>query len=213
MSDTNVLAKERATAPATLDALAERRAQLPQRQRATNAGSSHTPQHTHQHGRQIPGAPAITASLVTDAQGNLCLQRESAGSMEDGIEGATEGAIESATESDVQSEARCPPEPIAAYAEHLPPLSAGDQVLAISTQVGWVVTARLVADQAHGNGPAWRLLEDGRLAVQCDGGLVLQAGEASIEILADGAVRIDGNEVHTLARGTQRIQGAIIQIN
>lgn len=104
-------------------------------------------------------------------------------------------------------------EDIAAYAEHLPALVAGDQVLAVSTQAGWVVTARLVASQAQSKGPAWRLLDDGRLAVQCDAGLLLQAGDARIEILADGAVRIDGNEVHTLARGTQRIQGAVIQIN
>ncbi len=89
------------------------------------------------------------------------------------------------------------------------PLQEGQRVLAQPTRQGWVITAIL------GGLASPRVQEDeaGRLCLQCDRGIVLQVGDAHIEIDAEGCITVDGKEIHTLASGLQRILGATVQIN
>lgn len=89
------------------------------------------------------------------------------------------------------------------------PLKTQDRVLVQPTPQGWIITSLLAGQQR----PPVALDDEGRLLLQCDKGIRLQVGDAHIDITAEGCITVDGKEVHTLARGLQRILGATVQIN
>lgn len=89
------------------------------------------------------------------------------------------------------------------------PLQCGDKVLVQPTLQGWVITALLEQTATR----PINVDNDGRLVLSCEQGIRLQVGDARIDISADGCITVDGQEVHTLASGLQRILGATVQIN
>jgi hypothetical protein len=98
-----------------------------------------------------------------------------------------------------------------AHAAHVPALVAGDRVIAQSVSNQWIVLARLRGAQ---EGPAVNMREeDGRLVIEASGALVLKCGAASVELTADGKIRVHGKRIVNVAEGPMRLQGSIIELN
>ncbi|MED5387321.1 MAG: hypothetical protein VX793_00600 [Pseudomonadota bacterium] len=105
--------------------------------------------------------------------------------------------------------------PVRHVAETVTTLADGDKVLCLlDDALGVVVTDRIVpmADSA----PATDLiteLENGQLLFDAPRGLILQTGDARIELRPDGCLLLDGQEIHAIADGINRLLGARIELN
>ncbi|SEP10693.1 hypothetical protein [Aquisalimonas asiatica] len=87
-------------------------------------------------------------------------------------------------------------------------LQDGDRVVACPVRGGAVVTVSLTRT-AEGA----RRLPDGRLLVQAAEGVVLQAGEARIELQPDGRLLIHGRNVEHRADQALALQASVVEIN
>lgn len=102
--------------------------------------------------------------------------------------------------------------PVIAHLSEVPPLQEGDSVLVARSEEGVLVQGRL---RREGEKPTRALVEedeDGKLRFEAAGGICLQVGESRIEILADGRIRIDGEEVCTTAAGRVKLRGGSIEL-
>ncbi|MCG8393148.1 MAG: hypothetical protein MI745_08700 [Pseudomonadales bacterium] len=93
-------------------------------------------------------------------------------------------------------------------------LGEGDRVLyLLAPGQGIIVTDRLVAADSLTHAPLIDELDDGRLRFDAPQGLILQAGQARVELRADGTVLLDGREIQAVADGLNRLLGARIELN
>jgi hypothetical protein len=104
-------------------------------------------------------------------------------------------------------------------------LAPGDTVLMgrPANWNGWVVTGALqgraepaparapIADAASGRVEA--RVDGERVVLEGRDEVVLRCGEASIRLRRDGRVEIHGTRVETEALGTNRVKGAVVEIN
>ena len=94
--------------------------------------------------------------------------------------------------------------PVREYAEHLGGLNTGDRVMAIlQDDESCVVTSRLVPPAGPQN----------KLVVDAPQGVVLKAGDALLELRADGTVLINGKNIYSEASGLNQISGARLNLN
>lgn len=89
-------------------------------------------------------------------------------------------------------------------------LEDGGRVVAAPVRGGVIVTAGL---SGPGGDDGVRRLPDGRLLVQAEQGVVLQAGRARIELQPDGRLLIQGREVEHRAEEALALQASLIEIN
>jgi hypothetical protein len=100
---------------------------------------------------------------------------------------------------------------IAGHLHHVDLLHPEDRVLITETDMGWIVCGRL---RTTGATPQPRLEQNnGRLMLEADQVLCLQAGNNRLEIRADGCICLDGDQITSIARGRMRLQGATIELN
>ena len=101
--------------------------------------------------------------------------------------------------------------PVCAHLQHVELLQPQDQVLLVETDQGWIVCGRL---RPPGATPQPRQEQtNGRLTLQADQAVCLQAGDNRLEIQADGAILLDGEQITAIARSRIRLQGATIELN
>ncbi|MFV8835162.1 hypothetical protein ACNSTU_09345 [Aquisalimonas sp. APHAB1-3] len=87
-------------------------------------------------------------------------------------------------------------------------LHDGDRVVACPVRGGAVITLSLTRSPEGA-----RRLPDGRLLVQAAEGVVLQAGEARIELQPDGRLLIHGRNVEHRAEQALALQASLVEIN
>jgi hypothetical protein len=108
---------------------------------------------------------------------------------------------------------------LAAVATHVPSLLPGQRVMAAqSTEGDWLVVAAWPA--AGSESPfqfdaQTRLLRihASRLQLSAVGAIELHCGDARVRLTLDGKVQIEGAEVLSSAVGSNRIEGASIDLN
>ncbi|MFV1983375.1 MAG: hypothetical protein ACC657_07530 [Thiohalomonadales bacterium] len=98
------------------------------------------------------------------------------------------------------------------HASSVPSLIAGDKVIVLEISDTFVVTDKL---RAPGDKPTigFEVNEDGSLSLHSDVSIILKTLNAKIDILENGKIMIDGNEVYSLSSGLNRIQGTSIELN
>lgn len=93
----------------------------------------------------------------------------------------------------------------------LPMLASGQQVLVLETGEGvgilgcWQPANEMTKAQIE--------IQDGRLHINATESIILNSGNSSIEIRADGKIRVDGKDIYSIAEGPLRLQGSIIELN
>ena len=94
----------------------------------------------------------------------------------------------------------------------VPVLQQGDSVLYATTgEGGCVIIGRL---RGVGEAPAAQITEqNGAVELKPRRSLRLQVGKSWLELTADGAIRIDGNEISAFAQGRFSLQGATLELN
>jgi len=100
---------------------------------------------------------------------------------------------------------------VAGHLADVPRLRPGDRVLAVWTSQGAVVLGRLAAEDE--TPLPWSLDERGRVVLDAPAGLCLRCAEGSLEIDAEGRIRLDGREIDTIASRRLKLQGATIELN
>lgn len=98
------------------------------------------------------------------------------------------------------------------------PLVAQTLVPLSGTSVGRFAAVTMMDDQPLILGllqpPAVEVAADGeKLVLQANREVMLKCGKASIHLAADGRVTIRGTEILSRSDGTNRVQGASIQLN
>lgn len=103
--------------------------------------------------------------------------------------------------------------PVSEYADHLGGLKNGDRVAGTLLEGrSVIVTSKLVSTDK--DTPALiDELDNGALLFDAPHGLVLQSGNSRIELQPDGTVRIDGEDIHTLARHHYQVKSARVDLN
>jgi len=98
------------------------------------------------------------------------------------------------------------------HASSVPSLIAGDKVIVLEISDTYVITDKL---RAPGDKPTigFEVNEDGSLSLYSDVSIILKTLNAKIDILENGKILIDGNEVYSLSNGLNRIQGTSIELN
>lgn len=91
-------------------------------------------------------------------------------------------------------------------------LNEGDQVLALLTPNGAIITHRL---RKTGEAPqqGFVVRKDGALEVDNANGIVIKANNSHITIDKTGRIFVDGKEIYSFAVGVNRLQGATIELN
>jgi len=93
----------------------------------------------------------------------------------------------------------------------IPKLKRGQQVLVLETDQGvgilgcWLSAGEQT--KAHID------LQDGHLQLDATKSITLKTGASSIEIHANGKIRVDGKDIYSIAEGPIRLQGSIIELN
>jgi hypothetical protein len=108
----------------------------------------------------------------------------------------------------------------ALLATHVPGVVSGQQVAAVDGgQAGWLITAAWPlpgqADKPFDFDPATGTLRihAARLNLAAVASIELQCGEARIRLSVDGKAQIEGKEILSAAIGSNRIEGASIDLN
>lgn len=98
------------------------------------------------------------------------------------------------------------------HASSVPVLSIGDKVIIQEISNILILTDKLRAsDELPSVG--FEFNNDGSLNLFSDGNIKLNTANAKIDILSNGKILIDGNEVYSLSNGVNRIQGTSIELN
>ncbi len=106
----------------------------------------------------------------------------------------------------------------AAIATHIPGLQPGQRVLVQGDLADWLVTA---AWPAPGAAPVFQIdvqsgllrIHAARVQLSALGAIELNCGDASLRLSLDGKVQIEGKDVLSAASGSNRIEGASIDLN
>lgn len=100
---------------------------------------------------------------------------------------------------------------LAAIPGIIPKLKAGQQVLVLETEQGVGILGSWLS---AGEKPKAQIdLQEGRLQLDATESITLKTGASSIEIHANGKIRVDGKDIYSIAEGPQRLQGSIIELN
>jgi hypothetical protein len=91
-------------------------------------------------------------------------------------------------------------------------LNEGDQVLALLSVDGAIVTHRL---RRPGDKPqqGFSVRADGALEINNAKGISIRANNSHISIDKTGRIFVDGKEIYSFAIGVNRLQGATIELN
>ncbi|MEN8141287.1 MAG: hypothetical protein ABFR97_08710 [Thermodesulfobacteriota bacterium] len=90
-------------------------------------------------------------------------------------------------------------------------LKADDQVLANMTSTGPVILNRLRRDNELP--PPQLKRADGKLTIEAAENICLQCGQSTIELFADGQLKLNGREIVSAAKGRNRLLGATVELN
>ncbi len=98
------------------------------------------------------------------------------------------------------------------HASSVPNLSVNDSVIVQNISGLFIITDKL---RNLGERPTsgFDINEDGSLSLYSDVSIVLKTLNAKVDILENGKIMIDGNEVYSLSKGINRIQGTSIELN
>jgi len=100
---------------------------------------------------------------------------------------------------------------ITAHLNNVPPLKVGDQVLVTATAKDYIVTGRLrTEEESPLDGLTY---SDGKLNLCAGKGIKIQSGDATIELTAQGKIKIDGKNIYSISEGRHRLQGSTIELN
>jgi len=100
---------------------------------------------------------------------------------------------------------------LAAIPGIIPKLKAGQQVLVLETEQGVGILGSWLS--ASEKPKAQIDLQDGHLQLDATKSITLKTGASSIEIHANGKIRVDGKDIYSIAEGPLRLQGSIIELN
>lgn len=105
--------------------------------------------------------------------------------------------------------------PVAGYLATIPgivpKLKVGQQVLVLETEQGIGI---LGCWQSAGEQTKAHIdLENGNLQLGATESITLKTGASSIEVHANGKIRVDGKDIYSIAEGPLRLQGSIIELN
>ncbi|MFV1992449.1 MAG: hypothetical protein ACC635_00980 [Acidiferrobacterales bacterium] len=93
----------------------------------------------------------------------------------------------------------------------VPKLKPGQQVLVLETGQGVGI---LGCWQAAGEQTKAHIdLQNGNLRLDATESITLKTGASSIEVHANGKIRVDGKDIYSIAEGPLRLQGSIIELN
>lgn len=101
---------------------------------------------------------------------------------------------------------------VIAHGAEVSVLNEGDQVLAVLTNTGAIITHRL---RKPGEMPqqGFVVRKDGALEVDNANGINIKANNSHISIDKTGRIFVDGKEIYSFAVGVNRLQGATIELN
>ncbi|MFV2059338.1 MAG: hypothetical protein ACC653_01570 [Gammaproteobacteria bacterium] len=98
------------------------------------------------------------------------------------------------------------------HASSVPHLLSEDKVIVQKISGNYIITDKL---RQSGERPTigFDINEDGSLNLYSDVQITLKTLNAKIDVLANGKILIDGNEVYSISNGINRMQGTSIELN
>lgn len=101
---------------------------------------------------------------------------------------------------------------IVGHASHVPWLQPGDQVLALMTADGAVITHRL-RSEAEVPPINIRMDQNGVATLEAPEGITLKSGQSEITLCADGHIRLDGQDITQFGEEAVKLFGATVKLN
>ncbi len=98
------------------------------------------------------------------------------------------------------------------HASSVPHLSINDSVIVQNISGLFIITDKLRNPEEKPTA-GFNVNDDGSLSLYSDVSIVLKTLNAKVDILKNGKIMIDGNEVYSLSKGINRIQGTSIELN
>lgn len=101
---------------------------------------------------------------------------------------------------------------VLAHASNVPWLNIGDEVLALLAADGWVVTHRLRSENEI-SPLEIRMDQNGVATLEAPEGITLKSGQSEIQIMADGRIRLDGEDITQFGNQAVKLFGATVKLN
>lgn len=93
----------------------------------------------------------------------------------------------------------------------VPNVSLGDKVLISSVAEGVLIHGVVMPVDAPIRASFG--IKDDKLVIEAEGAVVLKSGNASVELTAEGSIRIDGKDVRTVAKKSLTLLGGNVNLN
>lgn len=103
------------------------------------------------------------------------------------------------------------PMTVLSHASDVPWLQADDDVLVLMAADGPVVTHRLRNDSEMP--PLQIRMEDGIAKLEAPEGITLKSGQSEIQLMADGRIRLDGEDITQFGTQAVKLYGATVKLN
>jgi len=98
------------------------------------------------------------------------------------------------------------------HASSVPSLFVGDKVI-VQFISGYLIIIDKIRNSEEKPTVGFDVNNDGSLSLYSTADITLKTENATIEILKNGKILIDGNEIYSISHGINRMQGTSIELN